>query len=449
MRDPDDVLAQLCRRFDRDYPAWARGEGTWPMSIGLKPPSTRQRSADPVACHTWAERWNDYTGPGHLTYTRSRFPTGIVHAMPSTLTIQRPSDAAAASPRTRQTWQRCGRRLTELQSAFPAARLHHIVRKVTDLDGGDYQRLVNAVTWLQANPTSGLLLRQLPIEGIDTKWLTRHTTLVLALLPPSDGTGQPSADSSPPPPPQPPGPPDSLDEAGAQAPASARRRLHQRLGLRIPPELIQVNVLDPALRTQLAGMRHLAASIDDLNRWPHHPHTVVLLENTETGYAITDDHPGVVVLHGQGFAVAHYARITWVRRARTVVYWGDIDAPGLQFVSDLRRQGINARTILMDMPTLGRFRHLTVEGSGPRRADLHHLTASEQALYRHLCEHAATHGGLLLEQERILWDHARPVLTAAMSAPGHQPGDDPLPLPHRCEATIVPPLHDAARALRS
>jgi hypothetical protein len=42
-------------------------------------------------------------------------------------------------------------------------------------------------------------------------------------------------------------------------PASARIRLHQRLGLRNIPDLIQAAVLDSALRAQVGGMRHFAA----------------------------------------------------------------------------------------------------------------------------------------------------------------------------------------------
>ena len=42
------------------------------------------------------------------------------------------------------------------------------------------------MTWLRANPASGMLLRQLPIEGIDTKWLSSHAQLILALLGDSD-----------------------------------------------------------------------------------------------------------------------------------------------------------------------------------------------------------------------------------------------------------------------
>jgi hypothetical protein len=50
------------------------------------------------------------------------------------------------------------------------------------MDADDFQRLVATVSWLDAHPTSGLMLRQLPIEGVDTKWLGKNKSLVLALL---------------------------------------------------------------------------------------------------------------------------------------------------------------------------------------------------------------------------------------------------------------------------
>ena len=397
MRRPEEVISSLSDRFNRDYPAWARGRGTWPLRVPLGPPTTAQRSADPVACHAWADEWRAYSGPGEVEHASMRFPTGT-HDMPKALLLRRPRDVAAVHPDTGQTWERCGHRLTMLERAFPGARFTGIIRRITDLDEGDYQRLVGAVTWLRANPASGMLLRQLPIEGIGTKWLSRHAQLVLALLEHDD--------------------PGLAPEAG-QPVGQSQMRLFERLGLRVPPELIQVTVLDPALRTQLAGMRHLAASADDLNEWRERPDTVVILENKETGYAITDDHPGTVVLHGQGLSVANYARITWVQDAGTVVYWGDIDAPGLQFVSDLRGYGIPATTVMMNTATLDRFRHLATEGAGPQRVSVPRLTESERELYDHLADYAATHDtGLLLEQERIPWEHAYPQLLTAMKGLG-------------------------------
>lgn len=233
-----------------------------------------------------------------------------------------------------------------------------------------------------------MLLRQLPIEGIDTKWLSSHANLLLAILGDAD--------------------PQDGDNRVDDMPASRRRALHHRLGLRVPPELVQVTICDPDLRIHLAGMRHFAASVDDLNQWAQHPDAVVILENKETAYAITNDHPGTVVLHGHGFYVEQYARITWVRTAGQVIYWGDIDLPGLQCVNDLRALGVNARTILTDTATLDRYQHLAVEGATPQRSTTpSHLTTAERELYERLVDHSAKHGtGLLLEQERIPWAFA-------------------------------------------
>jgi hypothetical protein len=200
---------------------------------------------------------------------------------------------------------------------------------------------------------------------------------------------------------------------------SRRREIHRRLGLRTPPELVQVAVPCPSLRKQIGGMRHLAASIDDLNGWTELPDVVVIIENKETAYALTTDHPGVVVLHGEGFDVASYARITWVPTAAKVVYWGDIDLPGLHFLDDLRAYGVRVQSVLMDLATLARFRHLAVEGAAPLRKNIHHLEGPERDLYQHLVDHArATGRGLLLEQERILWTHAETVLLSAAGFAG-------------------------------
>lgn len=393
---PEEIVQRLRKRFSIAYTDWARGRGSWPMRISLRPPSTAERSASPIACHEWAALWDGYTGPGTIEYAKLRFPTGT-HRMPKTLVLGRPRDVAAAHPDDLTVWLRCGQRLTQLQESFPAAQFSRHVRRITELADIDYGRLVGTLTWLRANPTSGMLLRQLPIEGIDTKWLAKHATLVLAILGNEDQIDTQTVDDD--------------------TPASKKRTLHQRLGLQVVPELVQVSICDPALRAQLAGMRHLAATVDDLNRWPKHPDTVVILENKETAFAITDDHIGTVVLHGHGFHVEQYARITWVRKAGRVIYWGDIDAPGLQFVSDLRGLGIEAGTVLTDTGTLDKYQHLTVEGAGPQRNTTPpHLTSAERELYARLVEHAAEHGvGLLLEQERIPWNVAHQELMNALN----------------------------------
>src|SRR5699024_8552980 len=161
---------------------------------------------------------------------------------------------------------------------------------------------------------------------------------------------------------------------------------------------------------ELGGMRHFAADVEDLNRWPRHPETVLILENLETGYAFTDDWPGTVVLHGNGANVGSYARIDWVRTA-DVFYWGDIDVPGISFVHDLRTRGIEATSVLMDTATLTAFRHLAVTSHATRSDEPELLTTAERELYQYLADYMADNEtGLLLEQERIPWPWAHQTL---------------------------------------
>lgn len=410
MRRPEEISQQLHTRFARDYPSWARGHGSWPWRISLNPPSTTERARDPIRCHEWASVWADYTGPGRVEYATLRFPTGA-HRMPKTLVVHHPGEVAAAHADDRQAWRRCGQRLTQLERAFPTATFRRVIRRITELTETDYQRLRAAATWLHQHPTSGMLLRQLPIEGIDTKWLAHHAALVLALLDQDDASAEHTDATVG----------DLVGDVEDRS-NSRRRALHARLGLRVPPELVQVSVCDARLRTQVGGMRHFAASVEDLNRWELHPGAVAILENKETAYAVTEDLPSVVILHGHGSYVEQYGRITWVQRADRVIYWGDLDLPGIQFASDLRALGIAARTILTDTATLNRFRRLAVEGAKPQRATIPaHLTSVERELYVLLVDHAEEHGtGLLLEQEKIPWPVAAPHLYGALST-NHMP----------------------------
>jgi hypothetical protein len=73
---------------------------------------------------------------------------------------------------------------------------------------------------------------------------------------------------------------------------------------------------------------------------------------------------------------------------------------------------------MMNRETLDRFIHLAVEGAGPQRRTLPHLQDDEQDLYQYLVDYADRNpSGLLLEQERIPWDYAYPILLAGLRRP--------------------------------
>jgi hypothetical protein len=390
MREPAAITAHLAVVFDEHYPTWALGGRDGLGTIGLGTPSTEQRTNDPAGCIAWAKRWRDYAGPGTVRWQRKKFPTGLVE-LPTHLRLSGPADAASVSPAAAATWRRCGDRLQTLDAAFAAAQFTpRNIRQITELADLDYLRLRDAARWLIANPASGLLPRQLPVEGMSSKWIETHLSLVGAMVGRADLPQN--------------------DDPGTTV------NLLRQLGLRTLPKLIPVHVLDSDLRAMLGGMRHLQAPVDDLNRWPQTPEIVLIAENKQTAYALDgEDLPRTVVVHAMGLHTDLYPQIRWIKEAKHVIYWGDLDTHGLEFLDKLRGLGINAQSILTDTATMNRFRHLASTSGTPKPRPVPNLTVSEAALYATLVEHFATSSeGLVLEQERIPWSHARAVIGEAI-----------------------------------
>src|SRR5690625_2383396 len=71
-------------------------------------------------------------------------------------------------------------RLANDSDGFLAALIRH-TDGIAMLEGVDFQRLVDVLAWFADNPAAGLYIRQLPIRGVDTKWINRHPRLVTTL----------------------------------------------------------------------------------------------------------------------------------------------------------------------------------------------------------------------------------------------------------------------------
>lgn len=70
-------------------------------------------------------------------------------------------------------------RWPQLAAVAGLGRLYDWLHEASDLD---VDRLVAVATWLVANPRSGLYLRQLPIAGVDTKWVEGGQRRAVAML---------------------------------------------------------------------------------------------------------------------------------------------------------------------------------------------------------------------------------------------------------------------------
>lgn len=222
----------------------------------------------------------------------------------------------------------------------------------------DFNRFLIAVlTWLRQNPASGLLIRQLPIPGVDTKWLGTHRAAVLSLAVP---LGVP-----------------------------------EHLGLRERDMLRAIAILDPALRQGLP--RLFAASDRELAELNVTPPRVLVVENLQTLEALPDL-PGTVAVFGWGGHALAVADFPWVRGAQRVLYWGDLDTDGFTILARFRAK-CSCESLLMDSATLETWRDLAVPHQTPELRDRALLTENELAALELLQQQ-----GLRLEQNsEYLW----------------------------------------------
>ncbi|MCG6940864.1 MAG: DUF2220 family protein [Thiohalocapsa sp.] len=242
----------------------------------------------------------------------------------------------------------------------------------------DFERLLAVLRWLIDHADSGLYIRQLPIPGIDTKWVGANRGRLVDLL---------------------------AQHQRRQAGAGASREtdLHRLAGLRREPDLMRLRILDPALRAATGGLGDITAPIEQIAALPLQPARVFIVENLQTGLAF-DDLPGAVCCMARGYAVDAFAAIPWLRD-RPVHYWGDLDTHGFAILNRLRQYLPDARSLLMDADTLLRHRDLWQREDKPAAGPLEHLTAAEHAVFESLLTDRWGER-VRLEQERIDWDHA-------------------------------------------
>jgi hypothetical protein len=234
-----------------------------------------------------------------------------------------------------------------------APALKTVAQRLAAASDDDVERLIAVVRWLADHPDSGLSARQLPVEGVDTKWLERRRRLV-----------------------------DPLVEALSGRPG---------LGLAREPQRFRVRLLDDAMACPL---RDFTASPAELAALELTPDWVIVCENLASVLSL-GPLPGCVAVHGLGQDVVELGPVPWIAAAR-VLYWGDLDSHGFRILAQARKTWPQTESILMDEATLERFLPLAVPEPVPHKGPIGYLTAAEGAALSRLRQ-----GDLRLEQERV------------------------------------------------
>lgn len=382
---PDGARDFLVRRFNNQHQAWLAGDGTWPLQIPLGMPTEKDATDDPLAVRAWVTSWAAWRNVGEVSHTARKWARLGEQELPVALTVSSPEDVATLvgqAPR----WSRAKERYAQMVGKWPqlgtggalAARFNVLA----DYSEVDFTRLIALLDWLVQHPASNVYLRQLPVEGLDTKWAEQRTGVITGLL---KDIKQDTSDGN----------------------------FHELCGLLRPPHRIRIRLLCPQLRSLVGGLKDFEAPIDEIAALPIGPKGAVIVENLDTGMALPDI-PGTVGIMKLGNAVSALGRVPWLQGI-SAVYWGDIDTHGFAILDRARKALPQLRSVLMDEVTTLGFQNLWgTEPAQTTNIALEHLEEQEAAVYAAL--KANTWGQKVrLEQERLPWERSIAVLIAALS----------------------------------
>ncbi|TFD51087.1 DUF3322 and DUF2220 domain-containing protein [Cryobacterium sp. Hh7] len=373
--------ARALKKVLSDQRDWAAfGGEDAQLEIVLHPPTERVALDDQGAAITWVQAWqaaDTADATLEVTWGGRQWSRVGAQTVPERCLL-RGADAIAAFAGSApgRDWRVLRDRAALVRGAFVeraasadglAAAIRTHGRTLQLLAAADFATLLLVVAWLAEHPASGSRIRQLPIRGIDTKWLEGHRAVVESL----------------------------------HAAVSGR----VSLGLLDAPSLVRVRFLDPALRP--GGLCDVIAPVEELAALDVEPSVVFVFENLETVFAMPEL-PGAVVVHGGGYAAPRLSGIPWIQAGR-IIYWGDLDSDGFAILHALRSGCTNVTSVLMDEETLVAYRDLWVPEPKPATGTYTTLTAGEQRVL----ERIRSEGNVRLEQERVAWKYALAQLTTA------------------------------------
>lgn len=378
MKLPEDARNELARRFQNKRREWLIDDSSkdkWPLEIPLGIPTEQAALKQIDGVRAWVNAWRGSLIAGSLSWCERNWKILGRWLLPEKLVLHNPEDVAIWIGESSR-WECAKNRYQKLTERWSA--LAHLLPKyfdvLADYSETDYQRMVEILDWIVNHPKSNLYHRQLPVSGLDSKWLDGRKKLLTDLV------------------------------AAVQEDSSNELDFYQRCGLRAPPTLFRMRVLDESLRAKVGGISDITAPIEDIASINWTVSNVFIVENLQTGLAM-DDMPGSIVLMRLGYNVDVLAQLPWLTNARCL-YWGDLDTHGFAILHRARSKIPSLQSVLMDEDTLLRYRALWVDEPAQHTAEsLAFLTAQEQKLYLDL-KRQRWGKNIRLEQERIDWDVA-------------------------------------------
>ncbi|MDR2941817.1 MAG: DUF2220 family protein [Treponema sp.] len=389
MKFPDDIKDIIKRKIINKRWEWLKmsvsenRQALWPLEINLDIPTEKDAFRQQETARKWIAAWESWQ-VGHasqvggvLVQTERRWHSLGAQTVPQKLILNGPEDAVSWTGES-EAWSRAIERFKALVQRWSALIdvLPGYYSVLADSDDANFIRITGMVSWICANPGSALYPRQIPVAGVDSKWLESNKGLVCELVSAIQGTDE--------------------------------RDFFKACGLKPQPQLIRMRILDMKLRSRFGGLGDICTPWEEIAALDFKPACVFIVENLQTGLAFEDLDNSVVIM-ALGYGVDVLGRIPWLSHTRCI-YWGDIDTHGFAILNRARTYLPSLETVLMDEQTLFAHRDLWVqEKKQSTSSELPLLTDKEQEVFLSL-KNNAWGQQVRLEQERIRWDTAWKVI---------------------------------------
>ncbi|MEF9984022.1 MAG: DUF2220 family protein [Oscillospiraceae bacterium] len=239
--------------------------------------------------------------------------------------------------------------------------------------GNNCTAFLAVLHWFAQHDNRNLYLRQLDIEGIDTKFIELYKGLIsqmLDIILPAENVNESSSN------------------------------FEKRYGLKSKPIPVRFRILDEKLK--IAGCTDISVPIEEFQQLKL-PFKRCFITENEINFLSFPAVPDACVIFGKGYGAELFQNTAWLKTV-DIYYWGDIDTHGFNILSMVRSFLPQTKSFLMTQDILLSHQSLWAKEEKQFIAPIEHLTCDEYPL---ACKLQANHWGegVRLEQERISFSY--------------------------------------------
>lgn len=187
----------------------------------------------------------------------------------------------------------------------------------------DLNRILSILLWIRDNPKPRIYLRQLSLDGVDTKFIENHRGLLSVLL-----------DLI-------------LDEGSIETEYKGVGNFEKRYGFLSRPEMVRFRFLSGEQRE---GYSDLTVRAEEFCQTALPVKKIFVVENDISALAFPPCSEALLIF-GRGYHFGALAGASWMNE-KDIYYWGDLDTHGFSILSQFRALFPGASSFLMDKETL-------------------------------------------------------------------------------------------------